>query len=443
MLDPVKLLKEEIFEKVKKYYEIVHADRKFVPGKSRIHYAGRVYNEEEMINMVDSILDFWITLGPYGDKLEKGLSDYLGVKEAILVNSGSSANLISLSALMSNQTEDRILPGDEIITPAVTFPTTFAPILQNGLIPVVVDCELGTYNIDPNKLEEAISPKTKAMIIPHTFGNPCDMDKIMEICSRYNLFLIEDACDAFGAKYDGKFVGTFGDFSTLSCYPAHHISMGEGGAIFTNDSNLARIARSMRDWGRDCYCRGDVSPNGSCGKRFEYKITLENQVINYDHRYVYSNVGYNLKPTDIQAAMGLAQLKKAKLFVEKRRLNFNRIYERLKNYEEIFILPCWVEKAEPSWFAFPITIRQDSKFERKELLNFLENANIETRLVFAGNILRQPAFKDIKCRVIGGLANSDLVTSNAFFVGVYPGLDDERINYILEKIEDFIELKHV
>ncbi len=443
MLDPDESLKEEIFEKVKKYYEIVHEDRKFVPGKSRIHYAGRVYNEEEMINMIDSILDFWITLGTYGDKLEKGLSDYLGVKESVLVNSGSSANLISISALMSNQIEDRILLGDEIITPALTFPTTFAPIIQNGLIPVVVDCELGTYNIDIKKLEKAISPRTKAMIIPHTLGNPCDMDEIIEICSRYNLFLIEDACDAFGAKYDGKFVGTFGDFSTLSCYPAHHISMGEGGAVFTNDGELARIARSIRDWGRDCYCRGDVSPNGACGKRFEYKINLENQVINYDHRYVYSNVGYNLKPTDIQAAMGLAQLKKAKLFVEKRRINFNRIYERLKKYEDVFILPRWGKKSEPSWFAFPITIRPGSKFERKELLNFLENANIETRLIFAGNILRQPAFKDIKCRVIGGLDNSDFVTSNSFFVGVYPGLDEERINYILEKIEDFIELKHV
>ena len=443
MLDPDESLKEEIFEKVKKYYEIVHEDREFVPGKSRIHYAGRVYNEEEMINMVDSILDFWITLGTYGDKLEKRLSDYLGVKESVLVNSGSSANLISISALMSNQIEDRILLGDEIITPALTFPTTFAPIIQNGLIPVVLDCELGTYNIDITKLEEAISPRTKAMIIPHTLGNPCDMGEIMEICSRYNLFLIEDFCDAFGAKYDGKFVGTFGHFSTLSCYPAHHISMGEGGAIFTNDGELARIARSIRDWGRDCYCRGDVSPNGACGKRFEYKINLENQVINYDHRYVYSNVGYNLKPTDIQAAMGLAQLKKAKLFVEKRRINFNRIYERLKKYEDIFILPRWGKKSEPSWFAFPITIRSGSKFERKELLNFLENANIETRLIFAGNILRQPAFKNIKCRVIGGLGNSDFVTSNSFFVGVYPGLDEERINYILEKIEDFIELKNV
>ncbi len=443
MLDQAELLKLEISEKVKKYYELVHAGREFVPGETRIHYAGRVYDEEEMINMVDSILDFWITLGPYGDKLEKGLADYIGVKEAILVNSGSSANLISISALMSDQVEDRILPGDEIITPALTFPTTFAPIIQNGLIPVVVDCELGTYNIDTNKLAEAVSPKTKAMIIPHTLGNPCDMDKIMEICTDYDLFLIEDACDAFGAKYDGKFVGTFGDFSTLSCYPAHHISMGEGGAIFTNDGDLAKIARSMRDWGRDCYCRGDVSFSGACGKRFEYKIKLENQVIDYDHRYVYSNIGYNLKPTDIQAAMGLAQLKKANLFVEKRNLNFNRIYEGLKNYEDLFILPHWIKKAEPSWFAFPITIRPGSKFSRKEILKFLENANIETRLIFAGNILRQPAFKDVKCRVIDGLDNSDLVMSNAFFIGVYPGLDVERISYILEKIGDFVKLKHV
>jgi CDP-6-deoxy-D-xylo-4-hexulose-3-dehydrase len=432
-------LKGEIFQKVREYYEKVHKDREFVPGKSKIHYAGRIFDEQEMCNMVDAVLDFWITLGPYGDQLEKELADFLGVREAILVNSGSSANLVAIAALMSPQLGNHLSLGDEVITPAVTFPTTFTPIIQNGLIPVIVDCELGTYNIDAAKLEEAISPKTRAMFISHTLGNPCQMDKIMEICSKYSLYLIEDTCDALGAKYDGKLAGTFGDVSTLSCYPAHHISMGEGGVIFTNDTKLAKIVRSVRDWGRDCWCRGDVSPNGACGKRFQYKIKMGGEEIDYDHRYVYSNIGYNLKPTDIQAAMGLAQLKKLDWFIEKRMHNFNRLFEGLKRYEEVFILPRWNEKAEPSWFAFPLTIRPGSKFSRRGLLVFLEEANIETRLLFAGNILRQPAFKDINCRPIGNLANSDLVMTNTFFIGVYPGISDEVIEYILIKFKEFLQ----
>ena len=438
-MDQAKMLKKEIFQKVKEYYEMVHKAKEFVPGKSKIHYAGRVYDEQEMINMVDAVLDFWITLGPYGDQLEKELASFLGVREALLVNSGSSANLVAISALMSPQLDDHLSPGDEVITPAVTFPTTFTPIIQNGLTPVVVDCELGTYNIAPGSIEEAISPKTRAMFLPHTLGNPCQMDKIVEICSKHKLYLIEDACDALGAKYDDKSVGTFGDFSTLSCYPAHHISMGEGGVIFTNSAMLARIARSVRDWGRDCWCKGDASPNGACGKRFQYKIKMGEEEIDYDHRYVYSNIGYNLKPTDIQAAMGLAQLKKLDWFIERRGHNFNRLFEGLKRYEDIFILPSWAEKAEPSWFAFPLTIRPNSRFSRRQLLVFLEEANIETRLLFAGNVLRQPAFKDINCRVIGNLTNSDLVMTNTFFIGVYPGIGDEEIDYVLGKFEEFLE----
>ncbi len=437
-MDQAKILKGEIFEKVKEYYEMVHKDREFVPGKSKVHYAGRVYDEQEMCNMVDAILDFWITLGPYGDRLESELANFLGVKEAILVNSGSSANLIAIATLMSPQL-DHLSPGDEVITPAVTFPTTFTPIIQNGLIPVVVDCELGTYNINPGRLEEAISPKTRAMFIPHTLGNPCQMDKITEICSKYSLYLIEDVCDALGARYGGKLVGTFGDFSTLSCYPAHHISMGEGGVIFTNSAKLAKIARSVRDWGRDCWCKGEASPNGACGKRFQYKIKMGEEEIDYDHRYVYSNIGYNLKPTDIQAAMGLAQLKKLDRFIERRRYNFSRLFEGLKRYEDTFILPSWDKKAEPSWFAFPLTIRPGSRFTRRELLVFLEEANIETRLLFAGNVLRQPAFKGINCRVVGNLANSDLVMTNTFFIGVYPGISDEVLDYVLQKFEEFLE----
>jgi CDP-6-deoxy-D-xylo-4-hexulose-3-dehydrase len=438
-MDQAKILKREIFEKVKQFYEAVHKDRQFIPGKSRIHYAGRVFDEQEMCNMVDAVLDFWITLGPYGDQLEQGFANFLDVREAILVNPGSSANLIALAALMSPQLDDHLLPGDEVITPAVTFLTTFTPIMQNGLIPVVVDCELGTYNINPDRIEEAISPGTRAMLIPHTLGNPCQMDKIMEICSKYTLYLIEDTCDALGAKYDGKLAGTFGDFSTLSCYPAYHISMGEGGIIFTSSAKLVKIARSVRDWGRDCWYKGDVSPNGACGKRFQYKIKMGGEEIDYDHRYVYSNIGYNLKPTDIQAAMGLAQLKKLDYFIERRRHNFNGLFEGLKRYEEVFILPRWNEKAEPSWFAFPLTIRPGSKFSRRELLVFLEKANIETRLLFAGNILRQPAFKGLDCRVVGNLANSDLVMTNTFFIGVYPGIGDEEFDYVLQKFEEFLD----
>lgn len=430
-------LRQEIFSKVAEYYNLVHRPREFVPGKSRIHYAGRVWDEEEMINIVDATLDFWITLGAYAQKLETGLARFLGIREVILVNSGSSANLIALTSLLSDQLENRLMPGDEVITPAVTFPTTLTPILQNGLIPVMVDCELGTYNIDPNLLEEAISPKTRALFIPHTLGNPCEMDRMMALCSKYNLFLIEDVCDALGAKYDGKLVGTFGHFGTLSFYPAHHITMGEGGAVFTNDKNLAKIARSVRDWGRDCWCQGEASPKGACGKRFDWKI--DGLSADHDHRYVYSNIGYNLKPTDLQAAMGLAQLKKANSFIQKRRENFNKLYQGLKRYEDVFILPRWSEKAEPSWFAFPITIRPSAKFSRRELLVFLENANIETRLIFAGNILRQPAFKNIEHRVIGRLENSDLVMSHAFFIGVYPGITEEMIEYVLGKFEEFFK----
>lgn len=442
-MDQAKILKEEIFQKVRQYYETVHKDRRFVPGESKIHYAGRVYDEQEMVNMVDAVLDFWITLGPYGEQLEKELANFLGVSEAILVNSGSSANLIAIAVLMSLQLSNHLSPGDEVITPAVTFPTTLTPIIQSGLIPVIVDCELGTYNIDAAKLEEAISPKSRAMFISHTLGNPCLMDKVTELCSKYNLYLIEDTCDALGAKYGGKLVGTFGDFSTLSCYPAHHISMGEGGVIFTSSARLAKIARSVRDWGRDCWCKGDASPTGACGKRFQYKIKIGGEEIDYDHRYVYSNIGYNLKPTDIQAAMGLAQLKKLDWFIERRRHNFNRLFEGLKRYEDIFVLPLWNEKAEPSWFAFPLTIRPGARFTRRELLVFLEEAKIETRLLFAGNIIRQPAFKDINCRVTGSLANSDLVMTNTFFIGVYPGISDEMLDYILGKFGEFLEVGEV
>ncbi len=432
-------LRQEVFSKVVQYYNLMHQPKNFVPGKSRIHYAGRVYDEQELLNMVDAVLDFWVTLGAYGKQLEKELADFLGVKEVILVNSGSSANLVAITSLTSRQLKAHLSPGDEVLTPAVTFPTTFTPIIQNGLIPALIDCELGTYNMDLSRLEGAISPKTRAIFVPHTLGNPCEMDKVMEICTRYNLWLIEDACDALGTRYEDKMAGTFGEFGTLSFYPAHHMSMGEGGAVLTNNATLARIARSVRDWGRDCWCQGEASLNGACGKRFQYKIKMDDREIDYDHRYVYSNIGYNLKPTDIQAAMGLAQLKKLGWFIERRGHNFKRLFEGLKKYDDVFILPSWSEKAKPSWFAFPLTIRPGAKFNRRELLVFLEEANIETRLLFAGNILRQPAFKNIEHRVVGNLANSDLIMTNTFFIGVYPGINDEMLDYVLQQFEEFLK----
>ncbi len=432
-------LRQEIFSKITQYYQEMHRVKKFIPGKSRVHYAGRVYDEQELLNMVDAVLDFWITLGAYGRQLEQELADYLGVREVILVNSGSSANLVAITTLMSPQVKGHLSPGDEVLTPAVTFPTTFTPLIQNGLVPVVIDCELGTYNVAPEKMERAISHKTRAMFIPHTLGNPNEMDKILAICAKYKLWLIEDACDALGTTYDGKMVGTFGEFGTLSFYPAHHISMGEGGAVLTDSIELARAARSIRDWGRDCWCKGEASSNGACGNRFQYKMKMGEEEIDYDHRYIYSNLGYNLKPTDVQAAMGLAQLKKIDWFNEKREHNFRRLYEGLKRYRDVFILPSWNPRAKPAWFAFPLTIRTGAKFSRRRLLEFLEDANIETRLLFTGNILRQPAFQNVNCRVDGDLVNSDLVMANSFFIGVFPGLSDEMLDYVLGKFEEFLE----
>ena len=430
-------LKKEIFNKVRQYYKLAHRERKFIPGETKIHYAGRVYDDSEMINMIDAVLDFWITLGDYGKGFEEELANYLGVLDIILVNSGSSANLISCSILLSQQLDRPLKQGDEVITPAVTFPTTLAPIIQNGLIPVFVDVDLGTYNLNLQLLERAVSEKTRLIFVPHTLGNPCKIDKIMEIARKYGLYVIEDACDALGTKYNGKFVGTFGQLGTLSFYPAHHISTGEGGAIITNDKKLARIARSIRDWGKDCFCNRNSGPDGACGNRFNYKI--DGIPEGYDHRYVYTNFGYNLKPTDVQAAMGVAQLRKLPKFIAKRKANFQKIFNGLKKYRDYFILPTWSRKADISWFAFPLTIKPEAGFLRKELVTYLEKNNIETRYLFAGNILRQPAYKNIKCRVVRDLKNSDIVMRNSFFIGCYPGLNDEQIDYILRKFDEFFK----
>ncbi len=429
-------LKREIFDKIAEFYRLEHEEQPFVPGETKIHYAGRVYDQREMMAMVDAVLEFWLTMGRYAEEFEEELGEFLGVSEVVFVNSGSSANLLAVSTLCSNELEDHLEPGDEVITPAVTFPTTVAPLIQNGLIPVFVDCELGTYNLDVSALEEAISERTRAVFVPHTLGNPCDMDEIMRLAEERGLFVIEDACDALGSRFDGRHVGTFGHLGTLSFYPAHHITTGEGGAVVTNDKKLAKIARSIRDWGRACWCKYNTTdPDGACGRRFEWQIPGLPDT--YDHRYLYTNIGYNLRPTDIQAALGVVQLAKLPAFIEKRKHNFQRLFEGLKPHEDLLILPRWSERTDVSWFAFPITIRPQAPFNRQELVRWLEDARIETRLLFAGNILNQPGYRDMKCRLTGKLENSDLVMRNSFFIGVYPGLDDVRIDYVLDKFEEF------
>ncbi len=413
-------LREEIFAKVKEYYELVHAERPFVPGETRLQYGGRVFDERELVNMVDAVLEFWLTEGRFAEQLEQGLREYLGVREVIPVNSGSSANLVAVSTLCARGLPNRLLPGDEVITPATTFPTTLAPIVQNRLVPVLVDCELGTYNLDSSQLGAALSEKTRAVFVPHTLGNPAQMDRVVDFCRGHGLFLIEDTCDALGSKFAGKPVGTFGDLATASFYPAHHMTTGEGGAVYTDSVELGRLARILRDWGRD---NRNLAPGHN------------------NYRYHFTEIGYNLKMTDIQAALGVPQVKKLPLFGAARRRNFQRLYSGLRRWETNFVLPCWSPEAEPSWFAFPLTVRDGSPFRREVLMDHLENRGIETRVLFGGNILKQPGFRDIVCRVIGELPNAEVVSRATFFVGVYPGLDDVRMDYILESFEDFLRLQ--
>ncbi len=432
-------LREEIFAKVTEYYQRVHAPKNFTPGESRVQYAGRVWDEREMVNMVDAVLEFWLTAGRYAEEFEKRLGKFVGAREVIPVNSGSSANLVAMTTLCSPQLKQRLQPGDEVITPAVTFPTTLAPIIQNRLIPVLVDAELGTYNIDINQLEAALSPKTRAMFITHTLGNPIAMDRVVEFAKAHNLLVIEDTCDALGSKYDGKAVGTFGHLATLSFYPAHHITMGEGGAVYTNSRRLAKIARTVRDWGRDCWCGYENPVDGKCGIRFEREIPdVEGY---YDHRYYFTEIGYNLKLTDVQAAMGVAQMEKLPDFVAARKRNFAYLYAGLKQFEEFLILPAWLPKADPSWFACPLTVRGSAPFDRTTLTRYLENHKVETRMLFAGNILKQPGYKNIECRVVGDLPIADQVMRSTFFVGVYPGLNEAKMDYMLSVFADFMK-KH-
>ncbi len=427
-------LRKNILEQVKEFAALQTEKELFVPGETPVRYAGRVYEAVEMVNLVDSSLDFWLTASRYAEEFENDLAEYFDVSDTILVNSGSSANLVALSTLTSPKLGDkRLKPGDEVITVAAGFPATVNPILQNQLIPVFVDVEIGDYNAIPEKIEEAISPKTRAIMLAHTMGNPFCLDTVMELVEKHNLWLIEDNCDALGSEYDGKLTGTFGHLATCSFYPAHHITMGEGGAVITEDEDLARIARSFRDWGRDCYCTGGES--NTCGKRFSQQFgTLPH---GYDHKYVYSHIGYNLKVTEMQAAIGCAQLEKLPDFIAKRKENFDKIMEFLKPYEDKLILPKATPKSDPSWFDFLITVRDDAGFSRNELTGFLEENLIETRNLFCGNLLRQPAYQDIPHKVVGNLSNTDKIMNQTFFIGVYPGINDEQLKYISDKFKEF------
>ncbi|MFQ5409828.1 MAG: lipopolysaccharide biosynthesis protein RfbH [Anaerolineales bacterium] len=435
-MDELARLRQEIFDKVTAYYHAAHGGREFVPGETRVNYAGRVWDEREMVSMTDALLEFWLTAGRYAEAFEAKLGKFLGVREVIPVNSGSSANLVAVTALCSPQLRSRRLqPGDEVIVPAASFPTTIAPIIQNGLVPVFIDSRPGDYNLDPDQLEAALSDRTGAVMFAHTLGNPADMDRIVEFARAHELYLVEDTCDALGSRFDGRMVGTFGHIATLSFYPAHHITMGEGGAVYTTSRRLARIARTIRDWGRDCYCGYDNPVNGKCGIRFEREIP--GMPGYYDHRYLFTEIGYNLKITDLQAAMGVAQLDKLAGFVEARKHNFKTLYAGLRQYEEYLELPTWHDKADPSWFAFPLTVRDEAPFDRARLTRFLEARKVETRVLFAGNILKQPGYRNIRHRVVGDLLVADRILRGTFFVGVYPGLDAQRIQYMLGVIADF------
>jgi CDP-6-deoxy-D-xylo-4-hexulose-3-dehydrase len=433
------VLRQIMYDVVEKHYEAVHKESElFVPHKTYLPYSGTVYDSEDMKTLADATLDFRLSASRFAKQLEEGLAKFLGVKYCMLTNSGSSANLLAISALTAPElNERRLKPGDEVITAACAFPTTVNPIIQNNAVPVFVDVDLGTYNIQPDKVEGAISDKTKAVFLAHTLGNPFDLGRITKICRSHGLWLIEDNCDALGSRYQGKYTGTFGDIATLSFYPPHHITMGEGGALVTNDAELKRLILSFRDWGRDCWC--EPGSDNTCGKRFGWQLGA--LPYGYDHKYIYSHIGYNLKVTDMQAAVGVSQLRKLSHFIEARKANWKLLYEGLKQYDKHFILPKPTDRSDPSWFGFAVTIKEGAPFTRNEIVSHLENNGVATRLVFSGNITRHPSFHDVKFRVCGDLKNTDTIAERTFWIGVYPGLTREMIAFMLSEFGSFMRTK--
>ena len=430
-------IRAEIANLTRELYELRFAGSEYIPGKSPVRYAGRVFDHLEIQNLVEASLDFWLTAGRFTDEFELDFADFVDVEYAILTNSGSSANLIALSALTSPLLgEKRLKPGDEVITVPAGFPTTLNPIIQNKLIPVFVDIDLGTYNVNTEQIRRAITPKTRAIFLAHTLGNPYDLETIMDVVQEHDLYLVEDCCDALGSTFKGKHVGTFGTVATCSFYPAHHITMGEGGVVFTDDPTLSRAVTSIRDWGRDCYCKG--GENNTCGTRFSGSYgTLP---VGYDHKYVYSHIGYNLKATDLQAAIGVEQLKKLPDFVDARKRNYELWSSGFETMKDRFILPYKTPGSDPSWFAFPVTLRPETGYRRTKLSEYLSDLKIETRNLFGGNLLRQPAYLGIEHRSPFPLTNTEIAADNAFFLGTYPGLNKEQIEYVCSKIEDFFNL---
>lgn len=437
-LDESARLRAKILELTATFYDAREERKRFIPGVTPVYYAGRVYTADDMTNLIDASLDFWLTAGRYSDEFENRLAQWVGTAHALLVNSGSSANLLALATLTSPSLgERRLQPGDEVITVAAGFPTTVNPVLQYGLVPVFVDVELGTYCASVEQIEAAISPKTRVIMLAHPMGNPVNLRAIQRLIETHDLYYIEDNCDALGSTYDGRLTGTFGHLSTVSFYPAHHITMGEGGAVLTQDDRRARIVRSFRDWGRDCYCSG--GENNTCGTRFSQQHgTLP---YGYDHKYIYSHIGYNLKVTEMQAAIGCAQLEKLDAFVERRRQNHRALLDGLRPFEHYLVLPQATPGSDPSWFGFVLTVREESGVSRSDLVRYLEERKIETRPLFAGNLLRHPAYQQITCRRVGALEQTDRIARDTFFVGCYPGIGPEQIAYMLEIFREFFKTR--
>lgn len=433
-------LRAEILRLTKEYYQEQWGETPpFVPGETKVNYGGRIFDEKEVCNAVEASLDFWLTYGPYSRQFEQKFAEILSVRYAFLVNSGSSANLLAFFALTSPLLKERrIRRGDEVITVAAGFPTTIAPILQYGAVPVFVDVEAGTANIDPTQLEQALSPKTKAVMLAHTLGNPFHIHAVKDFCDKHGLWLIEDNCDALGSKYDGRYTGTWGDIGTSSFYPPHHLTMGEGGAVYTNNPLLKKILLSMRDWGRDCWCESGV--DNTCGCRFTKQFGK--LPLGYDHKYVYSHFGFNLKATDLQAAIGCAQLDKLSVFTEARKRNFAVLHDGLKDLEELQLFEKYPE-SDPSWFGFLITLTEKARFTRNELVQYLEENKVQTRNLFAGNLLKHPCFEslqeDVDFRVAAPLINTDRIMNDSFWIGVYPGMDEGKLDYMVKKIRDFVQ----